>query len=336
MTMAEDYSSTVNDQRVHSLSLRNESIHSQDNWGTQDDLSSQEDLEEFNLPTDSLTDRVSRSPNDMIRRIEINTIDNNIDSIARHTLDQYRPNNEDLLIGYKERDEIETDLNGVDTFYDHANYEQIFIDLYKGYFSNLYDRNDVMITINSDQHIVTGSGGVKVDKIICYKSYENGLSNGTYNIKVVVQKFLNDICGNYCFSDDYYENHFVEFTISDTKIESLVKRLIQQLNRYIYCKNCFRFTSTISKKALICTSCLHNIILKGNKYNKPDEMCTICQSAICTNHFYTTRCGHKFHSSCMENYTTRCGHKFHSSCIENYDGSTCPNCRYSLNRCSHC
>lgn len=89
--------------------------------------------------------------------------------------------------------------------------------------------------------------------------------------------------------------------------------ILDYINKYIFCKQCgtIRQFDSYSEEHNKCDSCLINDILMLNR--KTSEYCTICMES--TKNYYTLRCGHKFHRSCLSDLKVK----------------ACPNCRKWIN-----
>jgi len=111
--------------------------------------------------------------------------------------------------------------------------------------------------------------------------------------------------------DDESEIFILQSGGSD--IKKAFSTVLDYINKYIFCKHCgvIRQFDSYSEKHDRCGNCLiTEILMLGKKHG---EVCTICMES--TKNYYTLRCGHKFHRSCLSDLEVK----------------VCPNCRKYIN-----
>jgi hypothetical protein len=96
-------------------------------------------------------------------------------------------------------------------------------------------------------------------------------------------------------------------------LQTSFSTMLDYVNSYIFCKHCgvIRRFDSYSEEKDMCENCIITEILMLDR--EKCEYCTICLES--TKNYYTLRCGHKFHRSCLSDLEVK----------------ACPNCRKCIN-----
>lgn len=133
-----------------------------------------------------------------------------------------------------------------------------------------------------------------------------------YYIEFQTNRFVDGIYTNEYTTENYLSDIFCVKS-SGSSIKELFVNVINEINRYIFCKSCghIKNIDTYYKQEQKCESCLLNEIISLEK--EKSIYCTICMEN--TKHYYKLRCGHEFHRHCLSDLKSK----------------ICPLCRTCIN-----
>jgi hypothetical protein len=130
-----------------------------------------------------------------------------------------------------------------------------------------------------------------------------------YYIEFNTHKFVDGIIKN------DLESSVFTIQYNGTTIKEAFIKAMDNLNRFVFCRHC-------------------GIIRKDNIYDLNEQKCECC---IINDILACESKTSEYCAICMENtknyYTLRCGHKFHRSCVSNLNHKICPLCRTHINIC---